>query len=74
MQLQKSSAWTKVFIFKAPLIYANPFFPYKPHTKIFQTFQSKWAPEEELCYNNNSTFRDWYSTKFWIIWIINSDV
>ena len=52
----------------------QPFFPYKPHTKIFQTFQSKWAPEEELCYNNNSAFRDWYSTKFWIIWIINSNV
>ena len=45
-----------------------------PHMQTFLTFQSKWAPEEELCLNNNSAFRGRYSTKFWIIWINNSNV
>ena len=31
----------------------QPFFPCKPHTQTLLTFQSKWAPEEELCLNNN---------------------
>ena len=48
-------------------------FSYKPHTQTFLTFQFKWAPEEQLFLNNNSAFRDRYSTKFWIIWI-NSNV
>ena len=52
----------------------QPFFSYQPHTQTFLTFHSKWAPEEELCLNNNSAFRGRYSTKFWIIWIINSNV
>ena len=52
----------------------QPFFPYKPHTQTFLTFRSKWAPEEVLYLNNNSAFRGRYSTKFWIIWIINSNV
>ena len=52
----------------------QPFFPNKPHTQNFLTLQSKWDPEEELCLNNNSAFRGRYSTKFWIIWIINSNV
>ena len=52
----------------------QPFFPYKPHTQTFLSFQSKWAPEEELCFNNNSAFRGRCWTKFWIIWIINSNV
>ena len=51
-----------------------PFFPYKPHMQTFLTFQSNWAPEERFCINNNSAFRGRYSTKFWIIWIINSNV
>ena len=29
-------------------------FSLKPYTQTFLTFQSKWAPEEELCLNNNS--------------------
>ena len=49
-------------------------FPCKPHTQTFLTFWSKWAPEEELCLNNNSAFRGQYSTKFWIIWIISSNI
>ena len=52
----------------------QPFFPNKPHRQTFLTFQSKSAPEEELCLNNNSAFRGRYLTKFWIIWIINSNV
>ena len=62
-----------VYIQGSPAL-CQPFFPYKPHTQTFLTFQSKWAPEEELCLNNNSAFRGRYSTKFWIIWIINSNV
>ena len=47
------------------------FFPYKRHTQTFLTFQSKWAPEEELCLNNISAFRSRYSTKFELfeLWI-----
>ena len=45
----------------------QPFFPNKPHTQTFLTFQSKWAREEKLCLYNNPAFRDWTSTKFWII-------
>ena len=52
----------------------QPFFPYKSHTQIFLTFQSKWTPEEEFCLNNNLAFRGRYSTKLWIISIINSNV
>ena len=62
-----------VYIQGSPTL-CQPFFPYKQHTQTFLTFQSKWAPEEELCLNNNSAFRGRYSTKFWIIWIINSNV
>ena len=58
-----------VYIQGSPAL-CQPFFPYKPHTQTFLTFQSKWAPEEELCLNNNSAFRGRNSTKFWIIWII----
>ena len=29
----------------------QPFFPYKPHTQTYLTFQSKWTPEEEPCLN-----------------------
>ena len=67
MQLQKTSAWRKLFIFKAPLLCANHFFLIN---QTFLTFQSKWASEEELCLNNNSAFRGRNSTKFWIFWII----
>ena len=62
-----------VYIQGSPAL-CQPFFPYKPHTQTFLTFQSKWAPEEELCLNNNSAFRGQYSTKFWINWIIYSNV
>ena len=62
-----------VYIQGSPAL-RQPFLPNKPHTKTFLTFQSKWAPEEELCLNNTSAFRGRYSTKFWIIWIINSNV
>ena len=41
-----------VYIQGSPAL-CQPFFPYKPHTQTFLTFQSKWAPEEELCCNNN---------------------
>ena len=58
-----------VYIQGSPAL-CQPFFPYKPHTQTFLTFQSKWAPEEELCLNNNSAFRGRNSTKFWITWII----
>ena len=58
-----------VYIQGSPAL-CQPFFPYKPHTQTFLTFQSKWAPEEELCLNNNSAFRGRNSTKFWIFWII----
>ena len=70
MQLQKTSALRNLFIFKAPLLFANYFFPNKPHTQTFLTLHPKWAPEEELCLNNNSAFRGRNSSKFWIIWII----
>ena len=66
MQLQKTSP----FLFKTPLLCVKPFFPNKPHTQTFLTLQSKWAPEEELCFNNNSAFRGRNSTKFWIFLII----
>ena len=62
-----------VYIQGSPAL-CQPFFSYQPHTQTFLTFQSKRAPEEELFLNNNSAFRGWYSTKFWIIWIINSNV
>ena len=62
-----------VYIQGSPALW-QPFFPYKPHTQTFLTFQSKWAPEEKLCLNHNSAFRGRYSIKFWIIWIINSSV
>ena len=58
-----------VYIQGSPAL-CQPFFPYKPHTQTFLTFQSKWAPEEELCLNNNSAFRGRNSTKFWVSWII----
>ena len=58
-----------VYIQGSPAL-CQPFFPYKPHTQTFLTFQSKWAPEEELCLNNNSAFRGRNSTKFWTVWII----
>ena len=62
-----------VYIQGSPALW-QPFFPCKPHTQTFLTFQSKWAPEDELCLNNNLAFRGRYSTKSWIIWIINSNV
>ena len=46
----------------------QPFFPYKPYTQTFLTFQGKWTPEEELYLHNNSAFRGR------IIWIINSNI
>ena len=52
----------------------QPFFFQKPHRQTLLKFQSKWAPEEELCLNNKSAFSGQYSTNFWIIWIINSNV
>ena len=58
-----------VYIQGSPAL-CQPFFPYKPHTQTFLTFQSKWAPEEELCLNNNSAFRGRNSTKFRIFLII----
>ena len=58
-----------VYIQGSPAL-CQPFFPYKPHTQTFLTFQSKWTPEEELCLNNNSAFRGRNSTKFSIFWII----
>ena len=62
-----------VYIQGSPAL-CQPFFHYKPHTQTFLIFQSKWPREEELCLNNNSAFRGRYSTKFWIISIINSNV
>ena len=52
-----------VYIQGSPAL-CQPFFPYKPHTETFLTFQSKWAPEEELCLNDNSAFRGRYSELF----------
>ena len=52
-----------VYIEGSPAL-CQPFFLYKPHTQTFLTFQSNWAPEEELCLNNNSAFRGQYSAKF----------
>ena len=37
-----------VYIQGSPAL-CQPFFLYKSHTQTFLTFQSKWAPEEELC-------------------------
>ena len=65
MQLQKTST----FLVKAPLLCAIHYFHNKPHTQTFLTFQSKWATDEEH-WRNNSTLRGRYSTKFWIFWII----
>ena len=48
----------------------QPFFPNKPQTQTFLTLQSKWAPEKELCLNNDSAFRGRNSTKFGIFLII----
>ena len=62
-----------VYIQVSPAL-CQSLFPYKPRTQTFLTFQSKWATEEELSLNNNSAFIGRYSTKFWIIWIINSNV
>ena len=62
-----------VYIQGSPAL-CQPFFLYEPHTQTFLTFQSKWVQEEELCLNKNSAFRGRYSTKFGIIWIINSNV
>ena len=62
-----------VYIQGSPVL-CQQFFPYKLHTQAFITFQFKWAPEEEPCFNNDSAFRGRYSTKFWIIWIINTIV
>ena len=56
--------------FRAPLVCANHFFPYKPHTQTCLTPQSKWVPEEKICLNINSNFRGWNSTELWIFWII----
>ena len=39
MQLQKTSALKNLFIFKAPLLCANHFYPNKPHTQTFLTLQ-----------------------------------
>ena len=58
-----------VYIQCSPAL-CQPFFSSKPHTQTFLTLQPKWGPKEELCLNNNSTFRGRNSTKFWIIWII----
>ena len=51
-----------VYIQGSPAL-CQPCFPYKSHTQTFLTFQSKQAPEEELCLNNNSAFRGRCSTK-----------
>ena len=58
-----------VYIQGSPALY-QPLFPNKPRTHTFLTLQSKSAPEEELCLNNNSAFRGRNSTNFWIIRII----
>ena len=44
----------KIFYIQDSPALCQQFFPYKPHTQTFLTFQSKWAPEEELCLNHNS--------------------
>ena len=62
-----------VYVQVSPAL-CQPFFSSKPHMQTILIFQSKWAPEQELCLNNNLTFRGRYSTKFWIIWINNSNV
>ena len=41
MQFQKTSALRNLFIFNAPLLYANRFFPNKPHKQTFLTLQPK---------------------------------
>ena len=74
MQRQKTSAFRNLFIIKAPLLCANCFLPNKPLTQTFLTLQPKWVTEKELSLNNNSTFRGRNSTKFWIIWIIISQM
>ena len=38
----------KLVYIQGSLALCQPFFPYKPHTQTFLTFQPKWAPEEEL--------------------------
>ena len=49
MQLQKISAWRKLFIFKAPLLYANHFLPindtYKPfwHSNLNESQRKNFA-------------------------------
>ena len=45
MQLQKPSAWRNPFIFNA---LSEPFFPHKPHSQTFLTFQSKWAQRKNF--------------------------
>ena len=76
MQLQKTSALRNLLIFYiqgSPFL-CQPFFHFFPnkliHTQTFLRLQPKWAPEEELCLNNNSVFRGRNSAKFRTVWII----
>ena len=62
-----------VYIQSSPTL-CQPFFRHKPQAQTFLTFQSKWVPEEELFIDNDSAFSGRYSTKFWIIWINNSNI
>ena len=48
----------------------QPFFPNKLHRQTFLKLQYTLAPEEELCFNDNSAFRGRNPTKFWIFLII----
>ena len=50
---RKWSSLKKIVYTQSSPALCQQFFPYKPHTKNFLTFQSKCAPEEELCLNNN---------------------
>ena len=48
-----------VYVQGSPAL-CQTFLLYKPHTQTFLIFQCKWAPEEEVCFNNNSVFRGRY--------------
>ena len=63
-------SFKKLVYIQGPPALCQPFFHNKPHTQTFLTLPFKWAAEEELCLNNNSAYRGWNSTKFWLFWII----
>ena len=60
----------KTFYIQGSSALCQPYFPYKPHMQTFLTFQSKWAPDEELCLNNNSAFRGRYLTNYMRFFLI----